>query len=390
MNTSLVTGTQPKKVALGLSGGVDSAVAAHLLLQAGHQVTAVYIECWNEQGCRAEQDKQDALKIALQLNIPFKTLDFRAEYKQEVLGYFLREYQAGKTPNPDVLCNKIIKFGLFYDWALNNNFTAIATGHYARIIELPTSVRQTIQAKSLQLAIGVDGHKDQTYFLNLLTAQQLGKIIFPLSELNKEDVRTLADSLELPVAQKKDSTGICFIGEINVAAYLKEQFGEKPGSVCDHAGHVLGSHRGIWFYTIGQRHGFTINAKLVQDNSPSLIEDKRQIKPLYVIAKQPQTNTLVVGSSLQTKRTKITTEPPHWIDPALAQSLLADQSARLMVRIRHTGELLPTTIEAKADTTLTLHLTKPATGVASGQSAVIYAQIPTLEQTICLGGAIIC
>ncbi len=390
MKRTLASAAQPKKIALGLSGGVDSAVAAHLLMQAGHAVTAVYIECWNEPGCRAEQDKQDALKVALQLEIPFRTLDFRAEYKQEVLGYFLREYQAGRTPNPDVLCNKIIKFGLFHSWAMENGFDAIATGHYARIIELPTQIQLSTHAQSLQLAIGADSHKDQTYFLNLLTAQQLNQVLFPLGDLKKEEVRNLAETLKLPVAHKKDSTGICFIGEINVAAYLKEQLGEEPGPVCDDAGHVLGTHRGIWFYTIGQRHGFTINTKFVQNHNPSLIADKHQVKPLYVIAKQPQTNTLVVGSSLQTECSIITTEPPHWIDPVLAQSLLVDQTARLLVRIRHTGELLSTTIETQPDNTLMLHLVKPASGVASGQSAVLYAQLPSLEPIVCLGGAVIC
>lgn len=389
MNSASPSKIQPQKIALGLSGGVDSAVAAHLLLQAGHDVTAVYIECWNEPGCRAEQDKQDALKVALQLGIPFITLDFRSEYKDEVLGYFLREYQAGRTPNPDVLCNKVIKFGLFYQWALNHGFSAIATGHYARIVQLPTVIQQSTGAQPVQLAICADDHKDQTYFLNLLSAEQLTHIIFPLGELKKEEVRTLAQSLKLPVAQKKDSTGICFIGEINVSAYLKEQLGEKTGPLCDAAGHVLGSHRGIWFYTIGQRHGFTIDMKLIKKLNPSLMEDEHRIKPLYVIAKQPPTNTLVIGSSHQTKQRIIKTEPPHWIDPALAQYLLVDQSARLMVRIRHTGELLPITVANKTDTGLTLSLDQPAVGVASGQSAVIYWKSTYLPTPVCLGAAII-
>lgn len=380
---------KPQKIALGLSGGVDSAVAAHLLLQAGHEVTAVYIECWNEPGCRAEQDKQDALKVALQYGIPFKTLDFRAEYKEKVLAYFLNEYQAGRTPNPDVMCNKIIKFGLFYEWALSKGFSAVATGHYARIVEIPEQLRQSTQAAKLQLAIPADAHKDQTYFLNLVTAQQLNHIIFPLGDLTKEAVRTLAESLKLSVAHKKDSTGICFIGEINVAAYLKEQLGEKPGPICDEAGHVLGTHRGIWFYTIGQRHGFTVNAKTVQQLNPALTVDKHQIKPLYVIGKRPESNTLIIGSSYQTQRESITTEPPHWIDPALAQQLLADQSARLMARIRHTGELLPTTITVQSDNGLTLRLAQPASGVASGQSVVLYWEPANTPICICLGAAII-
>lgn len=389
MHDQVISTHQPRKIALGLSGGVDSAVAAHLLLQAGSAVTAIYIECWNEPGCRAEQDKQDALKVALQLGIPFKTLDFRATYKTEVLGYFLHEYQAGRTPNPDVLCNKIIKFGLFYDWAMNNGFDAIATGHYAQISQLPNAIQVATHAAKLQLTIGADAHKDQTYFLNLLTAEQLNHVVFPLGQLTKETVRAMAESLKLPVAQKKDSTGICFIGEINVAAYLKEQLGEKPGPICDETGHQLGTHRGIWFYTIGQRHGINVNTKLVKEHNPTLLDTQNQLKPLYVIARNPVTNTLTVGPTQRTERDIIATEPPHWIDPVLAQHLLADQSAQLMVRIRHTGELLPTTIETNSDTTLTLHLTKPASGVASGQSAVMYWQPSKTFPIICLGAGIV-
>lgn len=378
---------QSRKIALGLSGGVDSAVAAHLLLQAGHDVTAVYIECWNEPGCRAEQDKQDALKVALQLGIPFKTLDFRTAYKTEVLSYFLHEYRVGRTPNPDVLCNKIIKFGLFYDWAIRNGFDAIATGHYAQISELPNSIQAVTRAAKLQLSIGVDAHKDQTYFLNLLKAEQLKHILFPLAQFTKETVRTIASSLNLPVAQKKDSTGICFIGEINVSAYLKEQLGEKLGPICDEAGQQIGTHRGIWFYTIGQRQGITVNARLVKKYNPSLVDSENQLKPLYVIARNSATNTLTVGTKQQIEQNIIKTEPPHWIDTVLAQHLLADQSARLMVRIRHTGELLPITIEQQSDSTLTLRLSHPVAGVASGQSAVIYAKLEGLSSIVCLGGA---
>ena len=181
------------KIALGMSGGVDSSLCAHLLREQGHEVTGVFLECWRSPGCRAEEDRADALKVALSLNLPFKVLDFKHTYHDKIVEYFFREYEAGRTPNPDVLCNKEIKFGLFYDWAMKQGFDAIATGHYAKTNQVG------------ELLIPADKHKDQTYFLYLVTANQLQHIVFPLADLTKSAVRTLAKERGLHVATKPDS-----------------------------------------------------------------------------------------------------------------------------------------------------------------------------------------
>src|SRR3990167_4435187 len=200
-----------KKVAVGLSGGVDSSVSAYLLKKQGYEVTGVYMQCWDSKadGCRAEEDRADAVKVASRIEIPFLTLDFRAEYKQKVIEYFYKSYEEGLTPNPDILCNKEIKFGLFMDWAIKEGFDFVATGHYARI-------------KNNTLMRGVDNTKDQSYFLYLLNKEQLKKIIFPLGEMRKIEVRKIAKKVGLQNFNKPDSMGICFIGEVDIKEQLKK------------------------------------------------------------------------------------------------------------------------------------------------------------------------
>lgn len=371
----------PKRtVALGLSGGVDSAVTAQLLKEAGHDVTAVFIECWREPGCRAETDRQDALKVALQLGLPFQVLDFRAAYRDQVLSYFLAEYQAGRTPNPDVVCNREIKFGLFYNWAMEHGFDAIATGHYAQV--LPNSGRETNQTSpNLGLFIAADTHKDQTYFLHQLRTDQLPHVLFPIGHLLKAEVRELAQTWQLPVAAKPDSVGICFIGDINVHQFLKDRLGTQPGEIIDESGQVIGQHQGLWFYTIGQRHGFTIDTKAFLAHQPALELDKRQLPPLYVVAKRLETNQLVIGTHWQQTQTEFRVESLHWIHPPAPES-------KLLVRIRHTGELIPCQLRFGSDqTTAHITLTKELTGISAGQFAVFYTVTPVGDQ--CLGGGIL-
>lgn len=353
---------------LGLSGGVDSAVSAVLLKEAGYQVETVYIECWNEPGCRAEDDRKDALKVALQLDLPFKVLDFKQAYKDKVMGYFLSEYQAGRTPNPDVMCNKIIKFGLFYDWAMENGYAAIATGHYAK-------------TDGKNLLIPQDTTKDQTYFLYEIKTEQLPRVIFPLQDLTKKEVRELAVSHNLPVANKKDSVGICFVGDINVPKFLKENLGEKPGKIIDEAGHVLGQHQGLWFHTVGQRHGFTYDKKQYAQLNKNL--DKGDLPALYVIEKKPATNELVIGQKPETLKNSFEIANLHLINVTEAELL---NSQNLSIRIRNTGERVPCLIEKK-DGSFSIKLKHPTSGVASGQSAVLYLAVA--EQVICAGGGII-
>ncbi|MFZ1721139.1 MAG: tRNA 2-thiouridine(34) synthase MnmA [Microgenomates group bacterium] len=354
-----------KKVALGMSGGVDSSLCAHLLVKQGYDVTGVFMECWRAPGCRTDQDRKDALAVALSLSIPFKVLDFKDAYKESVVENFFEEYRQGRTPNPDVLCNKEIKFGLFYDWAMENGFNFVATGHYAKIV-------------NSQLCIPADTHKDQTYFLYVLNAMQLEHIIFPLADFTKDQVREQAKARLIHVADKKDSVGICFIGDINVHSFLKERLGENPGEVVDTSGNVIGAHSGLWFYTVGQRHGFIIEAKSTIIAEGGKTVDKHNIPPFYVIEKRPETNQLVVGFGSETLKNSFEIKDLHWI--GLKPSPRDLQS--LTVRIRHTGER--TSCNLIHDTII---LSTSIKGVSEGQSAVLYSQSD--GETKCLGGGII-
>ncbi len=376
-----------------MSGGVDSSVCAHLLLEQGYDVTGVYLECWRAPGCRSEEDRKDALKVALELGIPFKVLDFKQEYRDTVVEYFFKEYETGRTPNPDVMCNKEIKFGMFYDWAIGEGFDFVATGHYAKITEVKTENGTTTK----QLAIPKDAHKDQTYFLYLLNENQIQHTLFPLQDFLKSEVRAEAEKRKLHVSNKKDSVGICFIGDINVHNFLKERLGENPGEVVDTAGNIIGSHKGLWFYTVGQRNGFQINAKTVIKMDDGTTIDKHNIPPFYVIRKNPEKNQLVVGFGHETLTNTFEVRDMHWIVAenkklALLTSNDTEHKTELFVRIRHTGELLKCGLEiAENNKNYNVKLIQPTKGIAEGQSAVFYEKISTEAGTemICLGGGII-
>lgn len=343
------------KVAVGLSGGVDSAVSAYLLKEQGHDVTGVYMQCWDSKadGCRADEDRAEALRVAEHLGIPFKSLDFIKEYKSRVIDYFYKEYEAGRTPNPDVLCNKEIKFGMFLDWALENGFEKVATGHYARV-----------QAEDgvYSLLKGVDETKDQSYFLYLLNQNQLSHAIFPVGGMKKSEVRKLAASSGLPNSTRPDSVGICFIGEVDMREFLKKKIKASPGNVVDKSGEIIGRHEGIPFYTVGQRHGFTV--------------DKYFGLPLYVIGKNVERNELVVGFAADGQRDGFEVAQLHWLGAAPDRSFDCD------VRIRHLGELYPANC-ILSDDKVSVRLTDKTFGVAPGQSAVFY------DGEVVLGGGII-
>ena len=384
------------KVALGMSGGVDSSLCAHLLVEQGYDVTGVYLECWETPGCGIDEDRKDALQIALKLRIPFKVLDFKKEYKENVVKYFFKEYEKGLTPNPDVMCNKEIKFGLFYDWAMDEGFDFVATGHYAKI------------AKK-QLCIPKDTHKDQTYFLYLMNQDQISHTLFPLQDLNKTEVRAEAEKRGLHVSNKKDSVGICFIGDINVHEFLKERLGENPGNVVDSAGNIIGTHKGLWFYTIGQRSGFQINKKVVIKQDDGTIINKENIPPFYVIKKLAEKNQLIVGFGGETLSNEFKIRDEHWIakeNRELAENKNPDKKNNLLVRIRHTGELLKCELNktdskaAEDENSYQVKLQKPIQGIAEGQSAVFYLcprgylcppgeYKKTNNEIICLGGGIV-
>ena len=353
-----------KKVALGMSGGVDSSLCAHLLKEQGHEVTGVFLECWRAPGCRTDQDRKDALKIALELDIPFEILDFKQTYHDKVVEYFFAEYKAGRTPNPDVVCNKEIKFGLFYDWAMENGFDAVATGHYAK-------------TENSQLFTPKDKWKDQTYFLYLMDSDQLKHTIFPLANLTKEEVRTEAKKRDIHVAGKPDSVGICFIGDIDVRKFIKERLGEKPGEIVDTQGNVIGSHDGIWFYTIGQRHGFTIKPSTSIKQSDGTTLKRTNLPPFYVIDKDADKNQLTVGFGPDAYQDKFKISNLHLINQN------EQLPSELLVRIRHTGKMLVAKVEKNL-----VKLQEPAKGIAAGQSAVFYQKIDE-NGFQCLGGGLI-
>lgn len=344
-----------KKIAVGLSGGVDSSVVLLLLKEQGFDVTGVHMQCWdyNEEGCTGEQDKADAVSICTQLEVPFRFLDFQKEYQERVIQNFYDEYEAGRTPNPDILCNKEIKFGLFLDWALENGFDMVATGHYARVTyeDVP------------RLFIPKDNSKDQTYFLYRLDYSKLDKIMFPLGDLLKDEVKEIAFQNNLKNFNKPESMGICFIGKINVRDFLKRRLKEKTGNVLNLNGEVIGRHKGVPFYTIGQRHGFEIF--------------KYTGTPLYIISKNAPDNTLVVGNEEEAKKDSFEVSEISFINEEL------EGIVKLCVRIRHLGDLYP------AEVTFNKKIAKVALrqrvfGIAPGQSCVFYS-----ENNQVLGGGII-
>ena len=342
-------------MALGMSGGVDSSVAAYLLLKQGYDVTGVFMQCWDAKadGCKADEDRTFAVKTAAKLGIPFDTLDFRKEYNEKVMKYFYDEYRAGRTPNPDVMCNKEIKFGLFFDWAMKNDFDFVSTGHYARI-------RKKLDG-SFDLLKGKDITKDQSYFLYLLGQKQLSKTLFPVGDMAKKELRKLADKLDLPSAKRPDSMGICFIGEVDVKDFLKKRIKEKIGEVVDINGEIIGTHEGVWFYTIGQRHGFKVN--------------KYFGYPLYVVSKDVENNRLVVGKETDAVTKEFTVLNPHWTFNKL-------KSMACAVRIRHLGGLHEARLTVGGGNVKVV-LNEPIFAVASGQSAVFY------KRNVVLGGGTI-
>jgi tRNA-specific 2-thiouridylase len=381
---------QAKKVALGLSGGVDSAVSALLLQQAGYDVTGVFLECYNTPGCRTDADHQDALEVALSLQLPFRVLDFKKAYQDTVIAYFRDAYKAGFTPNPDVVCNREIKFGLFYDWAMQAGYDYVATGHYARVERGASSderrnsssefgVRNQAHNQEItsphisyaKLLQGVDKTKDQSYFLCQLSSEQLEHILFPLGHLTKSEVREFAQKHSLPVAQKADSQGICFIGEVSVKAFLISLgLKEKPGDVLfeDVAGtaHAIGTHDGAWFYTLGQRLG--LNKRASKESIEAAGLDPSHLPPLFVLAKDMESNQLVVGLREHLYANQFNVGEIHWLDKRHESGSMNQE---LRVRIRHQGELVDATIETHTSNNI-VHASQPLFGVAPGQIAVFY------------------
>ncbi len=279
-----------KRVFVGLSGGVDSAVTAALLLQQGADVVGVFIQGWYPPGmpCTWAEDRRDAMRVAAHLHIPFITLDASREYKEGVIDYLLREYKAGRTPNPDIMCNREVKFGAFYRYAKENGADFIATGHYARVLH----------GEEVELHRGIDPAKDQSYFLWAVPKEAIAFSLFPLGNSLKQSVRTQAQKLRLPVAEKRDSQGICFLGSISVDDFLKAEFKAEPGKMLLKDGTHIGTHAGAVLFTLGQRVSST--------DAPA--------GPWFVIAKDIQANTLTVAHAVELQeRAELALSEQNWL-----------------------------------------------------------------------------
>jgi tRNA-uridine 2-sulfurtransferase len=339
------------KVFVGLSGGVDSAVSAALLKQAGYDVAGVFIKVWQPDflPCTWREERRDAMKVCITLNIPFLFFDFEHEYKKGVVDKMIEEYKLGRTPNPDVLCNTEIKFGAFWREAKKMGADFIATGHYARIVydELKEG-------------------KDKSYFLWTLTPEDLSHTLFPVGHLEKSEVRRLAHILKLPVSEKKDSQGLCFIGQVTMNEFLSHFLTIQHGNVLNTKGEVIGTHKGAVLYTIGERHGFEISKKKSDDGA------------FYMVAKDMKANTITVSNKepeiITFSPTSIVVKNVNWITEPLRQTLSA--------RIRYRGEKIPVTVKSSAFDSVEVKFGAPMRGLSLGQSIVFY------DKETCLGGGI--
>jgi tRNA-specific 2-thiouridylase len=360
-----------QRIVVGLSGGVDSAVSAHLLKQQGHEVIGIFMKNWedddDDEYCSTRQDFLDAASVADVLGIEIEHVNFAADYKDRVFAEFLREYQAGRTPNPDVLCNAEIKFKAFLDHAMRLGAEKIATGHYARVRE---------RDGRFELLKGLDPLKDQSYFLHRLNQAQLGKTLFPVGELPKTEVRRIAAEIALPNAAKKDSTGICFIGERPFREFLNRYLSNQPGPIKDDRGRTVGEHVGLSFYTLGQRKGIGIGG----------LKDKGAAKggsehaPWFVARKDMAANTLYIVQG----------HDHPWLQ---SHALTADDASWVAGQAPHPGAMAAKTryrqadagcaLDGGSDAGFRLDFGTAQWAVTPGQSAVLY------DGEVCLGGGVI-
>jgi tRNA-specific 2-thiouridylase len=364
-----------QRIVVGLSGGVDSAVSAWLLEQQGHEVVGLFMKNWEDdddgEHCTSRQDWLDAAAVADVIGIDVEHVNFAAEYKDRVFAEFLREYRAGRTPNPDVLCNAEIKFKAFLDHALRLGADAIATGHYARVRE---------RAGRHELLAGVDPAKDQSYFLHRLSQAQLARTRFPVGALTKAEVRRIAAEVGLPNAAKKDSTGICFIGERPFREFLQRYLAHAPGDIVDEHGRRLGRHLGLSFYTLGQRQGLGIGGVRSAGTTGEAARPAGEHAPWYVAAKDLGRNRLVVVQGHDHPRLlarALDAVDLHWIagtPPA---------PGRYAARTRYRQAAAACTLALDAAGGGTLRFDAPQWAVTPGQSAVVY------DGEVCLGGGVI-
>jgi tRNA-specific 2-thiouridylase len=343
------------RVYVGMSGGVDSSLTAALLVEAGHDVTGVYMKNWTQDlpgmRCPWADDLADAKRVAVQLGIDFKVFDFETDYREKVVEYMIAEYKAGRTPNPDIMCNQEVKFKLFLEAALEDGAEMIATGHYA-------------QVEDGVLKMAADTNKDQTYFLYRVTGEALQKTLFPLGGYTKPEVRQMAEARGLFTAAKKDSQGICFVGKIGIREFLSQYVEQRAGTIIDQrTGVVLGHHDGAIFYTLGQRHGLELGGGL----------------PYYVVGKDMDKNEVYVTTDLNDEalwRTNVALAAVHWINQR-------PTDGTYQIRVRHRAPLIDAALTYDDNQQVQLVLQDEQRAVAPGQSIVIY------DGMTCLGGGII-
>jgi tRNA-specific 2-thiouridylase len=344
-----------KTVYVGLSGGVDSSVTAALLKEQGYDVVGVYMKNWSQDlpgfECPWKEDYQDAKRVAVRLDIPFKMYDFETQYRDKVVQYMIDEYQAGRTPNPDIMCNQEVKFKLFLETALEDGADMIATGHYSRV-----------QDGKLLTAQNLD--KDQSYFLYRVTEEALSKSLMPIGDFKtKAEVRELATKFNLPTAGKKDSQGICFVGKVGIKEFLQQYVTTEPGDIIDQSGSTIGQHEGAIFYTIGQRHGLNVGGGL----------------PYYVTGKDMKANKVFVTSDIDDGKlwcSELKLTDMHWINSE------PDLSKQYQVRTRYRAALVNAQVKKDGDK-ISLLLDEQVRAVTPGQSAVIY------DGELVLGGGIV-
>ncbi|MFN3580679.1 MAG: tRNA 2-thiouridine(34) synthase MnmA [Pseudomonas sp.] len=352
------------RVIVGMSGGVDSSVSAALLIEQGYQVEGLFMKNWDEDDgteyCTAMDDLADAQAVSDKLGIKLHTANFAAEYWDNVFEHFLEEYRAGRTPNPDILCNREIKFKAFLDYALMLGADLIATGHYCR--------RADRDGQTLLLR-GLDNNKDQSYFLHAVGGEQIARTLFPVGELEKPEVRRIAEKYQLATAKKKDSTGICFIGERRFSDFLKQYLPAQPGDIQTTEGQVIGRHHGLMYHTIGQRQGLGIGG--LQGASD---------EPWYVLRKDLQRNVLVVGQGNEHPwlfSSALSCSSIYWVNPVQLDTPLA-----LTAKVRYRQPDQECVLE-RVEQGYMIRFAEPQRAVTPGQSIVFY------QGDVCLGGGVI-
>lgn len=376
LESTPVSHSTRKKVYVGMSGGVDSSVSAYLLKQQGYDVTGVFIKVWqpNNTDCGWKDERRDAMRVAAVLDITFLTLDFSEQYKREVVDYMIEEYRRGRTPNPDVMCNRHVKFGSFLNYALSQKIDYVATGHYARNIF-------NTQTQKFEMKEGADANKDQTYFLWTLTQNDLKHTLFPIGHLQKSEVRKIAQEAGLPVFDKKDSQGVCFIGHLDMKAFLKEYIQTSPGDVLDLSGNVIGKHEGAILYTIGERHGFSLDTKTTENEPHFVISKDIARNTITVTTKTENSNISTQRNSAKITETSFSQDISSYFGKEVCARIRYRQEKQSCIISKHTSNSTKSREESGEDFIVVFDT--PQKGMAEGQSVVFY------DGDTCIGGGIL-